>query len=68
MKELGLTEQSYRHIEIVSKRVGEILEKLGFDQKTIELGKIAGYLHDIGNCVIDSIRLFSNIYGKNNDE
>ena len=48
---LGYTEHSNRHIGIVSKRTGEILEKLGFDERTIELGKIAGYLHDIGNCV-----------------
>lgn len=24
---------------------------MGYDEKTVELGKIAGYLHDIGNCV-----------------
>ena len=46
---LGYTEHSYRHIGIVSKRTGEILQKLGYDEKTVELGKIAGYLHDIGN-------------------
>ena len=51
LKALGYTEHSNRHIGIVSKRTGEILTRLGFDEKTIELGKIAGYLHDIGNCV-----------------
>ena len=51
LEALGYTEHSNRHIGIVSKRTGEILEKLGFDERTIELGKIAGYLHDIGNCV-----------------
>lgn len=51
LQALGYTEHSYRHIGIVSKRTGEILEKLGYDERTIELGKIAGYLHDIGNCV-----------------
>ncbi len=48
---LGYTEHSYRHIGIVSKRTGEILQKLGYDERIVELGKIAGYLHDIGNCV-----------------
>ncbi len=48
---LGYTEHSYRHMGIVSSRTGEILEKLGYDEKTIELGKIAGYIHDIGNVV-----------------
>lgn len=51
LKALGYTEHSNRHITIVSKRTGEILEKLGYNERTIELGKIAGYLHDIGNCV-----------------
>lgn len=51
LKALGYTEHSNRHIGIVSQRTGEILEKLGYDEKTIELGRIAGYLHDIGNCI-----------------
>lgn len=49
--DFGFTEHSYRHISIVSKRAGEILEKLGYQERTIELAQIAGYLHDIGNCV-----------------
>ena len=51
LEALGYTEHSNRHIGIVSERTGEILKKLGYDERTIELGKIAGYLHDIGNCV-----------------
>ena len=51
LKALGYTEHSNRHIGIVSKRTGEFLQKLGFNESIIELGKIAGYLHDIGNCV-----------------
>ena len=49
--DFGYTEHSHRHISIVSKRAGDILEKLGYPERTIELAKIAGYLHDIGNCV-----------------
>lgn len=48
---LGYTEHGYRHISIVSKRAGDILEKLGYPERTVELARIAGYLHDIGNCV-----------------
>lgn len=48
---LGYTEHGHRHISIVSKRAGEILEKLGYPERTVELAKIAGYLHDIGNCI-----------------
>lgn len=49
--DFGYTEHSYRHISIVSKRAGYILEKLNYPERTIELAKIAGYLHDIGNCI-----------------
>ena len=48
---LGYTEHAERHLGIVSMRTGEILQKLGYPERTVELGKIAGYLHDIGNCV-----------------
>ena len=58
----GYTEHSHRHISIVSKRAGDILEKLGYPDRTVELARIAGYLHDIGNCVnrVDHA-LFENI-------
>ncbi len=49
--DFGYTEHSHRHISIVSKRAGDILTKLGYPERTVELAKIAGYLHDIGNCV-----------------
>lgn len=48
---LGYTEHSIRHISIVSSRAGRILEVLGYEKERIELAKIAGYMHDIGNCV-----------------
>ena len=47
----GSTEHSYRHLGIVSKRAGDILEDLGYDKRTVELTRIAGYMHDIGNSV-----------------
>ena len=48
---LGYTEHSTRHIGIVSHRAGKVLETLGYPKERIELAKIAGYMHDIGNCV-----------------
>ena len=48
---LGYTEHSQRHVSIVSNRAGRILETLGYEKHRIELAKIAGYLHDIGNGV-----------------
>ena len=48
---LGYTEHATRHISIVSNRAGYVLKELGYDEHRIELAKIAGYMHDIGNCV-----------------
>ena len=48
---LGYTEHSTRHIGIVSYRAGEVLKVLDYPEERIELAKIAGYMHDIGNCV-----------------
>ena len=49
MDALGYTEHSIRHISIVSERAARVLETLGYPQERIELSRIAGYLHDIGN-------------------
>ncbi len=51
LNSLGYTEHSSRHVGIVSQRAGEILETLDYPKERVELAKIAGYLHDIGNCV-----------------
>ena len=51
LKALGYTEHSRRHAAKVSQTAGEILEKLGYKDKQIELARIAGYMHDIGNSV-----------------
>ncbi len=48
---LGYTEHSFSHVLHVAKMAGYILQTLGFDPRTVELAKIAGYLHDIGNLV-----------------
>lgn len=51
MDSLGYTEHSFRHCRLVSNKCGEILEMLHEDVHTIELAKIAGYIHDVGNAV-----------------
>lgn len=48
---LGFTEHSIRHVSIVSERAGKILKELGYSDERVELAKIAGFLHDIGNAV-----------------
>ncbi len=47
----GFTEHSFAHVTQVAERAGSILETLGYSKRMVELAKIAGYLHDIGNLV-----------------
>lgn len=51
LKMLGFTDHSFSHVFHVAERAGYILETLGYDERSVELAKIAGYLHDIGNLV-----------------
>ena len=48
---LGFTEHSFAHVTTAANRVEYILSTLGYSDREIELGKIAAYLHDIGNLV-----------------
>lgn len=48
---LGYTEHSFAHVTKVANDAKYILETLGYDAHTVELVRIAGYLHDIGNLV-----------------
>ena len=48
---LGYTEHSSAHVSKVAEFAAELLIKLGYDERTAELARIAGYLHDIGNLV-----------------
>ena len=48
---LGYTEHSFAHVTKVADTARYILETLDYDERTVELAKIAGYLHDIGNLV-----------------
>lgn len=48
---LGFTNHSLLHAQRVAKVAHSILTALKFDKRTAELGRIAGYMHDIGNVV-----------------
>lgn len=48
---LGFTEHSFAHVGRVAQIAGYLLETLGYPGRTVELARIAGYLHDIGNLV-----------------
>ena len=47
----GYTEHSFAHVELVAQNAGMILTELGYDERTVELARIVGMLHDIGNVI-----------------
>ena len=51
LRELGYTEHSRKHAAKAAETAGMILKELGYKKRTIELAKIAGYMHDIGNTI-----------------
>ncbi|WP_418792250.1 HD domain-containing protein [Phosphitispora sp. TUW77] len=48
---MGFTEHGYRHINLISQLSANILERLNYSKREIELAAIAGYMHDIGNVI-----------------
>ncbi len=48
---LGFTEHSFAHVTKCAEVSGYILKTLGYSERTVELAKIAGFMHDIGNLV-----------------
>ena len=51
LESLQFTEHSFAHVVRTADVAGSILTKLGYDERTVELGKIAAYMHDIGNVI-----------------
>jgi hypothetical protein len=49
--EIGFTEHGFPHAKRSANYAGNILQQLGYDDRTCELARIAGYMHDIGNVV-----------------
>ena len=48
---LGYTEHSFAHVTKVAHLASGILSEFGYSEREVELAKIAGYLHDIGNVI-----------------
>ena len=48
---IGYTEHGVRHANLVASIAGNVLRRLGGDERAMQLATIAGYLHDIGNLV-----------------
>ena len=51
LRALGYTEHSSAHVTKVAEDTARILSVLGYEERFVELAKIAGYIHDIGNLV-----------------
>ncbi len=51
LEQMGYTEHGLRHVGYVSRTTANILKELGYDSRTIELGAITGWIHDIGNAI-----------------
>ena len=51
MDGMGFTEHGFRHAKLVGAITFNVLDRLGYDGRIATLGSVAGYLHDIGNCV-----------------
>jgi uncharacterized protein len=51
MRAMGYTEHGHRHVGVVSSITRYILEQVEAPPRTVELGMIAAYLHDIGNVI-----------------
>ena len=48
---MGFTDHSLAHCVLVAERAAQILRQLGYSDHEQELAKIAGVMHDIGNCI-----------------
>ncbi len=48
---LGYTEHSFAHVGNVASMAAQVLETLGYSEREVELVKIAGFMHDIGNLI-----------------
>ncbi len=48
---LGFTEHSFAHVTRCAETASSLLQQLGADERQVELARIAGYMHDIGNLV-----------------
>ena len=48
---MGYTEHGPRHVGFVSRTAANILKELGYEERTVELAAITGWLHDVGNLI-----------------
>lgn len=51
LEALGYTEHSFAHVLRVAQTAAYILSTMGYSDHEVQLARVAGYLHDIGNLV-----------------
>jgi len=59
---IGYTEHGLRHSNLTAHIAGNILTRLGYSQREAEVAAIAGFIHDIGNCVSRSDHWISSAF------
>jgi uncharacterized protein len=48
---IGYTEHGLRHANLTAHIAGNVLHRLGYSDHEVEIASIAGFMHDVGNCV-----------------
>lgn len=48
---IGFTEHGLRHANLTAHIAGNILQRLGYPARVAEVASLAGFMHDVGNCV-----------------
>jgi len=48
---IGYTEHGLRHANLTAHIASNVLQRLGYDDHVAEIAAVAGFMHDIGNCV-----------------
>ena len=48
---MGFTDHSEAHCAVVAERAAQILLKFGYPDHDVEIVKIAGFMHDMGNAI-----------------
>ncbi len=51
LERMGYTDHGPRHVGYVARITAEILQSLGYNERLVEMGRIVGWIHDVGNMV-----------------
>lgn len=51
LRQIGYTEHGPRHVGYVSRVASDVLRALDYPEHEVQLAAIAGWVHDVGNCI-----------------